>query len=438
VRQSVAARQARRPRRVTDNRTNGGQPALAGATFWSMPNNIHDVAVIGGGIVGLATALAFAAEPGRRIVVLEAEDGLARHQTGNNSGVIHSGLYYKPGSLKARNCAAGRDAMYRFCADNGIPHENCGKRVVALDESELGPLAELERRGKANGLTGVKLLTAAELKDYEPNVAGIAGLWVPETGIADYKKVARVMADKLLAGGAEIRTRARVAAVESRPEAFVLRAGDDEVRAKNLINCAGLQCDRVARLCGMTPTVRIVPFRGEYYKLNDDKAHLVRNLIYPVPDARFPFLGVHFTRMIGGGVEAGPNAVLALKREGYSRFSFSPSDAVSALSYGGFWRMASKYWATGAGEVWRSFSKAAFVRALQRLMPALRSEDLHRHGAGVRAQAVAPDGKLVDDFHILDAPRMLHVLNAPSPGATASLAIGKALAERAAAVFLLN
>lgn len=400
-----------------------------------MPEATHDIAVIGGGIVGLASALALAETPGRRIVVLEAEDAVARHQTGNNSGVIHSGLYYKPGSLKARNCAEGRDAMYRFCGDNGIRHENCGKLVVALDPSELGALAELERRGKANGLNGVKLLQAGQLKEYEPNVAGVAGLWVPETGIADYKQVAHVMADTLKAGGAEIRTRARVTAVERRSEAFVLQAGDVEVRARNLINCAGLQSDRVALLCGMTPAVRIVPFRGEYYKLNDDKSHLVRNLIYPVPDPRFPFLGVHFTRMIHGGVEAGPNAVLALKREGYSRFSFSARDTANSLSYGGFWRMAAKYWQTGAGEVWRSFSKAAFVRALQRLMPDLRAEDLHRHGAGVRAQAVGPDGKLVDDFHIQEAPRMLHVLNAPSPAATASLSIGKALAERASRVF---
>jgi L-2-hydroxyglutarate oxidase len=325
--------------------------------------------------------------------------------------------------------------MYRFCADNGIAHDNCGKLVVALDEGELGPLAELERRGKANGLAGVKLLKGDELKEYEPNVTGVAGLWVPETGIADYKEVARVMAERLTAGGSEIRTDARVHAVERRGQEFVLQAGDGEVQARNLINCAGLQCDRVARLCGLTPTVRIVPFRGEYYKLNDDKSHMVRNLIYPVPDPRFPFLGVHFTRMIEGGIEAGPNAVLALKREGYSRFSLSPRDTLNALTYGGFWRMASKYWKTGMGEVWRSFSKAAFVRALQRLMPDLRSSDLRRHGAGVRAQAVGRDGKLVDDFHILEADRMLHVLNAPSPAATASLSIGRALADRAAGVF---
>jgi L-2-hydroxyglutarate oxidase len=400
-----------------------------------MTTTINDIVVIGGGIVGLASALAFAEKPGRKIVVLEAESGLARHQTGNNSGVIHSGLYYKPGSLKAKNCATGRDAMYRFCADNGIAHDNCGKLVVAIDKSEIGALTELERRGKANGLAGVKLLGAEQLKEYEPNVAGVAGLWVPETGIADYKKVAQVMAEKLTASGAEIRTDARVRSVERRDQTFVVQAGEHEIHARNLINCAGLQCDRVASLCGMTPTVRIVPFRGEYYKLNDDKSHLVRNLIYPVPDSRFPFLGVHFTRMIAGGVEAGPNAVLALKREGYGRLSFSPRDAANSLTYSGFWRMASRYWKTGMGEVWRSFSKPAFVRALQRLMPVINSSDLHRHGAGVRAQAVGPDGKLVDDFHIMEADRMLHVLNAPSPGATASLSIGRALAAQAAVVF---
>ncbi len=398
----------------------------------------YDFVVIGAGIVGLATARAVLQQRSLSLLVLEAEERPALHQTGNNSGVIHSGLYYKPGSLKAKNCAAGRDAMYAFCADNGIAHDNCGKLVVALDESELPALHELERRGQANGLTGVKLLKADELKEHEPNVAGIAGLWVPETGIADYKQVSAVMADKLTAGGATIRTSARVEAVHRNGQAFTLQAGGDEIQARNVINCAGLQCDRVARLCGMTPTIRIVPFRGEYYKLNDDKTHLVRNLIYPVPDPRFPFLGVHFTRMIEGGVEAGPNAVLALKREGYSRFSLSPRDAASALTYGGFWRMASKYWKAGMGEIWRSYSKAAFVKALRRLMPALESGDLKRHGAGVRAQAVGPDGKLLDDFHILEGERMLHVLNAPSPAATASLAIGKALAERASGIFDLS
>ncbi len=394
-----------------------------------------EVGVIGGGIVGLASARALVERGVRSLVLLEAEGGLARHQTGNNSGVIHSGLYYAPGSLKARNCAAGRDLMYAFCRDNGLAHENCGKLVVATDESEIPALDELARRGQANGLVGIERLSGEGLAEREPHVHGVAGLWVRETGIVDYKQVAAKMADELREQGVQIRTSSRVREIDVRSSSFVLRTTDSEIEVRNLLNCGGLQCDRVARMCGLKPELRIVPFRGEYYKLVPGRESLVRNLVYPVPDPRFPFLGVHFTRMIHGGVEAGPNAVLALKREGYGRTSFSARDAWTTACYPGFWRMASRYWRTGFGEMYRSFSKPAFVRALQKLMPEIREADLERHGAGVRAQAVTPDGRLVDDFHIMEAEGMLHVLNAPSPGATASISIGRTLAERATTVF---
>jgi len=403
-----------------------------------MPASEHRVAVVGGGIVGLATALAIQREHGVSVIVLEAEQSLAAHQTGHNSGVIHSGLYYRPGSLKARNCVDGRQAMYRFCTENEIPHENCGKVVVATTPREVATLDELERRGRANGLTGVRRLARDELLEHEPHVSGVAGLHVPETGIVDYTRVAEAMARHVREGGGEIRTASGVRGIRGSGAGFVLETTLGAVEARNLVNCAGLQSDRIARLCGLCPGVRIVPFRGEYHKLVPGREQLVRHLIYPVPDPRFPFLGVHFTRMIGGGVEAGPNAVLAFRREGYSRFSFSPRDTLDTLSYAGFWRLASHHWRTGFGEVWRSFSRAAMVRALRRLVPDLRTADLLRHGAGVRAQAVGPDGALLDDFYILEAERMLHVLNAPSPAAPASLSIGRALAERAGRLFGLG
>jgi L-2-hydroxyglutarate oxidase len=395
----------------------------------------HDVAIIGGGILGLATALALTERSRPSLVVLEAEDRLAAHQTGHNSGVIHSGLYYKPGSLKARNCAAGREAMYRFCAEHGLPHERCGKLVVATRPDELPALDELERRGRANGLHGIKRLSPEEIRQYEPHVAGIAGLHVPETGIADYVAVADKYAELVRAAGGIVNTQARFLACRRQPDGLVLETTAGPFACRHLINCGGLQSDRVARLCGVEPGLQIIPFRGEYYELIPERQHLVRNLIYPVPDPRFPFLGVHFTRRIGGGVEAGPNAVLALKREGYRKTNVSLRDAAALATYRGFWRMAWKYWRTGLGELWRSFSKRAFHKALQRLLPELRREDLKPAGAGVRAQAVEPSGALVDDFRIIEAERMIHVLNAPSPGATASLSIGRTIAEMAAKAF---
>jgi L-2-hydroxyglutarate oxidase len=390
------------------------------------------VAVIGGGIIGLATAMALTADEHVSLTVLEAEDHLAAHQSGHNSGVIHSGLYYKPGSEKAKNCAAGREAMYRFCQENGIAHERCGKVVVATCPEQLPALDELERRGRANGLKGIVRLDAAGIREHEPNVTGVAGLFVLETGIADYKEVSRAFARRVDDAGGTIQLGSRLLRCNQTADELVLETTQGEVRCRFLINCAGLQCDRVARLCGVGPGVQIIPFRGEYYRLTPQRQSLIRNLVYPVPDPRFPFLGVHFTRMIHGGVEAGPNAVLALRREGYRWAQVSFRDLAQVLGYRGFWRMAGKYWKTGMAELYRSLSKRAYCQALRELVPDLRPEDLESGGAGVRAQAVEPSGALVDDFRIAQAPRMIHLLNAPSPGATASISIGRTIARLAA------
>jgi len=393
----------------------------------------YEVAVVGGGIVGLATAMALS--PRCRVVVLEAEGHLAAHQTGHNSGVIHSGLYYAPGSLKARNCVAGREALYRFCERHEIAHERCGKLVVAVDETELPRLDALEERGAANGLVGVRRLRAEEIAEYEPHATGVAALRVPETGIVDYGQVAAAYAIEVEASGGRVLTSAKVVRVLRRGavQAIETTAGAFEVRG--LVTCAGLQADRVARLCGADPGVKIVPFRGEYYELREERRDLVRDLIYPVPDPAFPFLGVHFTRRVNGVVEAGPNAVLAFKREGYSKTSLSLRDSLETLSFPGFWKLALAYLPTGLGEFHRSFRKPAFVKALQRLLPDLQGRDLAPGGAGVRAQALSPSGKLVDDFHIVAAPGQIHVLNAPSPAATASIAIGESIAARAMEAF---
>ncbi|AWM39587.1 L-2-hydroxyglutarate oxidase LhgO [Gemmata obscuriglobus] len=386
-----------------------------------------DVLIVGGGIVGLGTGLALAGRA--TVTVIEAEGHLAQHQTGHNSGVIHSGLYYKPGSAKALNCAAGRELMYQFCAENGVPHDRCGKLVVATDESELPALAELERRGTANGLTGIRRLSAAEVREIEPHVKGVAALRVPETGIVDYKAVSEVYARKITDAGGSVHTSTQFLGCRTEPDALTVETNAGPVRAKLLVNCAGLHSDRVARLCGIEPGVRIVPFRGEYYVLKPRAQHLCRHLIYPVPDARLPFLGVHFTRMIGGGVECGPNAVLAFKREGYRFRDVDLSDLAELAVNPGFWKMARKFWRVGLHEMYRSLSRRAFWHALRKLIPEVSFHDLVPAGAGVRAQAVAPDGKLVDDFFVCQAPRMIHVLNAPSPAATASLAIGRSIAD---------
>lgn len=388
-----------------------------------------EIAIVGGGIVGLATALALQEQGVRSLVVLEAEDRVAAHQTGNNSGVIHAGVYYRPGSLKAKLCAEGRQALYAFCEEEGIPHDRCGKLIVASNEAERVRLDALAERAQANGLTP-KRLSAGELHDYELHVAGVAGLWIAETGIVDYKAVTTAYARRVRQHGGEIRTGWRLASVRRKPEHLTLISTNEEaITCGQLITCAGLQADRVARLCGVEPGVRITPFRGEYYELTPDARHLVRNLIYPVPNPNFPFLGVHFTRKIDGSIEAGPNAVLAFKREGYRKSSFSLRDSLDVFGYPGFWRLATRYWQTGIGEFYRSYSKYAFWRALRVLVPEIEAQHLHPAGAGVRAQALAPDGQLVDDFHIVHGYRMTHVLNAPSPAATASLSIGRYIAR---------
>lgn len=389
---------------------------------------IYDAAIIGGGIVGTVTAMALQETGIRNVIVLEAESKLAAHQTGNNSGVIHSGLYYKPGSLKAKNCVEGRELMYKFCEQHKIKYERCGKLVVAIRQEEIPQLQMLEERGKANGLTGIKRLTSEQLKEYEPHVNGLAGLFIAETGIVDYNQVTKAYAKIILENGGEVKTNHKFLALVKENDILIIATIAGEFRTKFLVNCAGLYSDKVAKICGVNPGLQIIPFRGEYYKLKKEKEHLVKNLIYPVPDTRFPFLGVHFTRMIKGGVEAGPNAVLAFKREGYSHKDFSGADILEMAAYSGFWKMAAKYYKMGMGEFYRSLNKNAFVKALQKLIPEIEHDDLTQGGAGVRAQAVDPKGNLVDDFRIVEAEKMIHVLNAPSPAATASISIGRALA----------
>jgi len=394
---------------------------------------IYDTIIIGGGIVGLATALRLLEKhPGTRIALLEKETGVARHQTGNNSGVIHSGLYYKPGSLKATLCRTGYDDMLRFCREEGIAHDICGKIVVATNPAEFGPLEELHRRGIANGLEGLRWLDAAGVREIEPHCTGIRGLFVPQTGIVDYAAVSEKYADRIRTLGGEIHFGAKAQAIHRSGSGRVeIVTSDNTFVTRLLVSCAGLHSDRVARCTEPDLPLRITPFRGEYYVLKTSAHHLVRNLIYPVPDPAFPFLGVHFTRMIQGGVECGPNAVFAFAREAYRKTDFSFRDTMETLCWPGFRKVARKYWRTGLGEFHRSFSKAAFVRALQRLIPEITAADLEAGGAGIRAQACDREGKLLDDFHIVESASIVHVCNAPSPAATASLAIGTAIADRA-------
>jgi L-2-hydroxyglutarate oxidase LhgO len=395
-----------------------------------------DLAIVGGGIVGLGTALGLTeAYPRLRVTVLDKEPQLGTHQTGHNSGVIHSGIYYKPGSLKARLCVDGARRMKQFCDTHGIKWEGCGKVIVATDERELPRLQSIFERGQANGLAGLKMLSAEEVRAYEPNCRAVRAIHVPETGIVDYGQVIAKMAELLGQRGARIMTSAGVGAIRRQGGGLVLETAQGALEAKHLVNCAGLHSDRVAALMGVTPEVRIIPFRGEYYMLRPERRSIVRGLIYPVPDPEFPFLGVHFTRTIHGDVEAGPNAVLAFAREGYRLSTVKPADLLGTLGYAGFWHMARKYWRVGAFEMYRSASKAAFVRSLQKLVPDIAAADLERGGAGVRAQAVAPDGSLVDDFRISVTAGAVHVVNAPSPGATASLAIGRHVAGVAAETF---
>ncbi|MFZ0318828.1 MAG: L-2-hydroxyglutarate oxidase [Candidatus Sulfotelmatobacter sp.] len=393
----------------------------------------YNVIIVGGGIVGLAVALEITRRfPRVRLLLLEKESRVGRHQSGHNSGVIHSGVYYKPGSLKAKLCVAGAAAMVEFCRDHGIPHQVCGKVIVATHEDEFPRLEELRRRGEANGLTGLRPIGPDELREIEPHASGLRALVVPSTGITDYAAVCDKYADLIGAGGGTILTSHAVIGVKRSATEIAVETSQGAFSSAALINCAGLFSDRVSRMAGDDPQVMIVPFRGEYYDLIPQRASLVRALIYPVPDPRFPFLGVHFTRRVNGSVDAGPNAVLAFRREGYRRRDFNLRDLASSLAFPGFWRMGAKNWRSGLDEFHRSFSKPAFVRALQRLVPEVSTDDLVPGGAGVRAQAVTREGTLVDDFKFVPSGRVLHVLNVPSPAATAALMIGRTIVDSAA------
>lgn len=389
-----------------------------------------DVVVIGGGIVGLAAAYQLTRlRPGASVVVLEKEGGPARHQTGHNSGVLHSGIYYKPGSLRALNCRSGKRLMEEFCRTESIPFEICGKVIVACGENELPGLKRIYDRGQANGVD-CAMIDQARLREIEPHTAGIAAIHVPEAGIVNYGAVCRRLVELVEQAGGKFVAQAAVTAIRQEVDVVTLESRAGQFRARWVVNCTGLQSDRTTRLSGREPEVKIVPFRGEYFELHDAAKRLCRNLIYPVPDPSFPFLGVHFTRMINGSVECGPNAVLAFAREGYRKRDVNLRDLAETLTYAGFLRMAAKHWRTGCGEMWRSFSKAAFVTALQRLVPDIRSEDLDAAPAGVRAMALARDGSIVDDFVIEEHLRVVNVCNAPSPAATSSLQIGLSIVER--------
>ncbi len=392
----------------------------------------YDVVIVGGGIVGLATALQLKkSNPTIKLVLIEKEDEVAKHQTGNNSGVIHSGLYYKPGSLKATNCIHGYNLMVDFCQQNEIVFDLCGKIVVATEEKELPLLENLFIRGGQNGLQNLKRLKKEELAEYEPHVTGLAGIFVPQTGIVDYKKVALKYAELIQKLDGQIQLNERVIDIQSSENNTVVVTQKTSYSTKLVINCAGLYSDKVARMTVPKLNLKIIPFRGEYFKLKKEKEYLVKNLIYPVPDANFPFLGVHFTRMAKGGVEAGPNAVLAFKREGYKKSDVNFSELTEILTWPGFQKVAAKYWRTGIGEMYRSYSKAAFTKALQKLIPEIQETDLVEGGSGVRAQACDREGGLVDDFMILEDKHVINVCNAPSPAATSSLSIGETVSKLA-------
>lgn len=381
--------------------------------------------IIGGGIIGLAAGYKLLlANPRASVAVIEKESEVGRHQSGNNSGVLHAGLYYKPGSLKARLAVSGIRQMVSFCKENEIPHEICGKLVVAVKEDEVPRLKNLMERGQKNGLQGLEWIEAERIKEIEPHAAGLAAVRVPEEGIVDYPRVCKTLADKIKSLGGEVKTGAEVQSLKRTEKGWHVRTKAGEFVTHKLVNCAGLHSDRVATLAGEEPGMRILPFRGEYYALRPDRQFLVRNLIYPVPDPAFPFLGVHFTRLIHGGIEAGPNAMMAFAREGYSKASVNFRDVAEALSFPGLWKFLSRHAAICRDEMRRTFSRSFFCAALRRLVPEVNPDDLVPGGAGVRAQAVLPDGELANDFLFITRSGALHVLNAPSPGATASLAIG--------------
>jgi len=396
----------------------------------------YDIAVIGGGIIGLATAMIVAREHREySVAVLEKESEVGLHQTGHNSGVIHAGIYYQPGSRKADFCSRGGRMLREFCDDRGIEYRLCGKLIVAKDESELPRLAELHRRGVANGVDGLEIVAGDRLRELEPHAAGIEAVHSPNTGIVDYGQVVRVFADEIKKIGGNLFTDTEVKRITVRDGRLHLETSRGELSAGHLINCAGLQADTVARSMGLDTGVRIVPFRGEYFSLRKERSGLVNGLIYPVPNPDLPFLGVHFTRRLSGTVEAGPNAVLALAREGYKKTDVDAGELLGVLTYPGFWRMSRVYWKTGIKEQYRSWAKGAFLRSLQALVPEVRMEDLTDPGAGVRAQAVSRKGELLDDFSIVQTRNSIHVLNAPSPGATACLAIGRYIVDLAKDTF---
>jgi (S)-2-hydroxyglutarate dehydrogenase len=399
-----------------------------------MTDSQYDVLIIGAGIVGLGVALEITRRfPRQRLLVLEKEGRIARHQSGHNSGVIHSGVYYKPGSLKARLCVRGAAAMVEFCHEHGIPHNVCGKVIVATRREELSGLAELKKRGEANGLTGLRVINSEQLREIEPHATGLQALAVPSTGTTDYALVCQKYAELIAANGGTVLTSAGARGIIRQTSEIVVETARGAFSTNFLINCAGLHSDRISRMAGDDPGVMIVPFRGEYYDLIPERAPLVRSLIYPVPDPRYPFLGVHFTRRVTGKVDAGPNAVLALAREGYRHSDINARDIASLFSFPGFWRMAGQHWRNALSEWHRSVSKAAFVQALQRLLPEVNNNDLVPGASGVRAQALKSDGALVDDFQFVPSGKVLHVINVPSPAATASLMIGKAIVDTAAA-----
>ncbi len=389
------------------------------------------ITVIGGGIIGLATALRLTQKlPEASVTVLEKEPAVGQHQSGHNSGVLHCGLYYKPGSMKAKLAVTGIRQMIAFCQEHGIPHEVCGKLVVAAKAEEVPRLNDLFERGQQNGLSGLRMLAVSEMREIEPHVGGVAAIRVPEEGIADYPAVCKTLVRCLGAAGGRVITQAAVTRLRRIGARWIAETAAGEFESDYIVNCAGLQCDRVCSLAGDRPELKIIPFRGEYYQLKPERQHLVRNLIYPVPDPRFPFLGVHFTRLIHGGIEAGPNAVLASAREGYKKTDFSARDFIGTLTYPGFWRFFQKYPRVCFDELRRSFSKELFCKSLNALVPEVRPEDLAPGGAGVRAQAIAPSGETLQDFRFVESDHALHVLNAPSPGATASLAIGQEIANQ--------
>jgi len=392
---------------------------------------VYDVTIVGGGIVGLGTAhRLLQAQPRLKVLLLEKEARLAAHQTGNNSGVLHSGLYYKPGSEKARLSVGGLKQMVTFCREHGIAHEICGKIVVATEESELPRLENLLERGNANGMEGLRKLNPSQIREIEPHAAGLAAIHVPQEGIVDYPGVCEKLGELIRKAGGEIKLNTRADKIVPDGACWVIETPAGNFRTNFVVTCGGLHADRLVRAAGKKPIAKIVPFRGEYFKIKPARQHLVRNLIYPVPDPKFPFLGVHFTRLVLGGVEAGPNAVLAFAREGYKWTTINLRDLSESLLYPGLWKFMFKYPSMCGYEIHRSLSKAEFTRSLQRLVPEIREEDLEPGGAGVRAQAMLPEGKLIEDFHFEEARGILHVINAPSPAATASLAIGQKISEK--------